>query len=120
MEQGNRYLEEHFISWHNTTLKVAAREEGTAFVPIHGDMDLDRVFSIHHDRVVQNDNTVHFARLVLQIPKSFSRYSFAKCRVMVYEHLDSTLSIGHGPHTLGRYRSDGSLMEPTKLTRRAA
>ncbi|MEK6660772.1 MAG: hypothetical protein AABY63_02700, partial [candidate division NC10 bacterium] len=47
-----------------------------------------------------------------QIPKASWRYSFAKCRVKVYEHLDGTLSIGHGPHTLGHYDAEGRLFTP--------
>ena len=66
------------------------------------------------------DPSAFQTRFVLQIPKTLSRYSFAKCRVIVYEHLDGLLSIGHGPHTLGRYRPDGSLIEPAKAIRRAA
>jgi hypothetical protein len=53
---------------------------------------------------------VAFDRHRLQIPKAAWRYSFAKCRVKVYEHLDGTLRIGHGPHTLGHYDAQGQLL----------
>jgi|GEM_PF-1377285 len=43
----------------------------------------------------------------LQIGPSELRVSFARCRVVVYEHLDSSVSIGYGPHTLGYYPPKG-------------
>ena len=67
---------------------------------------------MHHERVVGNDNCLAFGRRRLQIPQAAWRYSFAKCRVKVYEHLDGTLSIGHGPHTLGHYDAEGRLLTP--------
>jgi hypothetical protein len=45
--------------------------------------------------------------VTFQIAASPLRCSFAKCRVKVYEHLDGTLSIGYGPHTLGQYDLQG-------------
>lgn len=112
-EAGNRYVEERFIPWWNRKLTVPAQEAGTAFVPVSG-ANLDRIFSVHWHRTVENDNTVSVGRRVLQIPKTSFRFSFAKSRVIVYEHLDGRLSVGYGPHTLGRYESDGTWLPETQ------
>ncbi len=61
-----------------------------------------------------------FDRRRLQIPWAAWRYSFAKCRVKVYEHLDRTLSTGHGPHALGHYDAQGCLLAPPSHTIGAA
>jgi len=111
LEAANRFLTETWVLFHNTTWTVPAADEGTAFVPYTGGQ-LDRICAVHHERVVGNDNCVAFGRRRLQIPKAAWRYSFAKCRVKVYEHLDETLSIGHGPHTLGHYDAQGRLLAP--------
>jgi hypothetical protein len=111
LEAANRFLTETWVPFHNTTWTVPAADEGTAFVPYTGGQ-LDRICAVHHERVVGNDNCVAFGRRRLQIPKASWRYSFAKCRVKVYEHLDGTLSIGHGPHTLGSYDAEGRLLAP--------
>jgi len=71
---------------------------------------LDRICALQSERVVGHDNCVEFEKRRLQIPKASWRYSFAKCRVLVYEHLDGTLSVGYGPHTLGRYDAAGHLL----------
>ena len=69
--------------------------------------ELERIFSIQHQRIVNRDNTVSLENRLLQIEKTPWRGTLAGCRVTVYEHLDGTLSIGYGPHTVGRYSSEG-------------
>ena len=107
----NAFLSATWVPFHNRTWTVPPTGAGTAFVPYTGGQ-LDRICALHHDRVVGNDNCVQFGRQRLQIPQAAWRYSFAKCRVKVYEHLDGTLSIGHGPHTLGHYDAHGRLLAP--------
>lgn len=102
LEQANEYIHTQFIPWHNRSLRVPAKEEGSAFVPLRS-QDLNRIFAIVEERVVQCDNTIRYRGRVLQIPKSTLRYTYAKCRVKVYEHLDETLSVYQGPHRLGTY-----------------
>ena len=108
-DAANRFLVARWVPFHNRTWTVPAAAEGTAFVPYVGEQ-LERICAVQHERVVGNDNCVQFANRRLQIPQASWRYSFAKCRVKVYEHLDGTLSIGHGPHTLGCYDAEGRLL----------
>src|SRR3990167_4287103 len=77
--------------------------------------DLDKVFCFKHDRTVNKDNTVSFNHRLLQISPSHLRFSFAKCKVTVFEHLDRSISIGFGPHTLGYYSPDGMPLNPRKI-----
>lgn len=109
VEAANAFLTETWVPFHNRTWTVPAAGDETAFVPYTGGQ-LDRICAVHHERVVGNDNCVAFGRRRLQLPQAAWRYSFAKCRVKVYEHLDGTLSIGHGPHTLGHYDAQGRLL----------
>ena len=102
----NRFLRSHWLAYHRRHWVVPATQHGTAFVPCHRP-DLDRIFSVQQERTVAPDNTVQYGRVTFQIAASPLRCSFAKCRVTVYEHLDGTLSIGYGPHTLGHYDLQG-------------
>ena len=119
LEAANQFLCDHWMDYHNQNFTVAAPQPGTAFVRYTGDQ-LDTIFSLQHDRVVGNDNCVQFEKRRLQLPQASWRYSFAKCRVKVYEHLDGTLSLGHGPHTLGHYDAEGRLLAPPSYTVGAA
>jgi hypothetical protein len=105
LEEANRFLRERYVAEFNERFAVAASAEGTAFVPCRR-TDLDRVFSLHHERVVARDNTVSFARLTLQIERQQWRGTLSGCRVTVYEHLNGTLSLGFGAHEVGRYAAD--------------
>lgn len=114
VEAANRFLTQRWIGFHNRTWTVAAVGEGTAFVPSTG-RDLDRIFARVQERVVGHDNTVQFANGRFQIQPSQWRYSFARCRIKVYEHLDGTISLGYGPHILGCYTPQGQpLSTPAK------
>ncbi len=105
-EAANRYLRETYIREFNERFSVAAAEAGTAFLPCTR-ADLERVFCLQHERVVARDNTVSFARLSLQIERQRWRGTLSGCRVIVYEHLDATLTLGFGAHLVGRYSADG-------------
>jgi hypothetical protein len=107
LEGANRFLRERYVAEFNDRFSVAASEEGTAFVPCRR-TDLDRVFCLQHGRVVARDNTVSFARLTLQIERQRRRGTLSGCRVIVYEHLNGTLSLGYGVHEVGRYSADGA------------
>lgn len=107
LQDANRYIRKHFLPSSNKRWSHPPREEGSAFVPC-ANADLDSILSIHHERTVAADNTVSFNRISLQIPPSRFRWSFAKCRVTLCEHLDASLSIRFGPHLLARYRQDGA------------
>ena len=118
VDQANDYLAKYIVQ-HNEKFCVKAAEVGTAFVPHHG-TDLNKIFSKHHERVVSNDNTVSFGRLRLQIQRQTFRFSMAKCRVLVCEHLDGTISLHYGPHLLGTYAKDGELLTSPLPKERAA
>ena len=114
LEEANRFLEKEYIKEFNSRFAVEAKEEGSAFTPYFGD-GLDRIFSIQSERAVNRDNTVRFKNLVLQIEKQSWRASLDGSKVIVYEHLDETITIGIGPHEVGRFTKDG---EPLKNARK--
>ena len=66
VEAANAFLRQEYIQEFNSRFTVPAAQPGTAFVPISS-QNLDRVFSIHHERTLSNDNTVRLANMVLQI-----------------------------------------------------
>jgi transposase len=101
----NRWLATEGIGRFNRRFHVPAAQEGTAFVPTTA--DLDRIFSIQHERVVSNDNVVQLGGRRLQIAANPLRCHFVRCRVIVHEHVDGTLSVSHGPHVIGRYTAEG-------------
>jgi transposase len=109
VEAANHFLRLIYIAAFNRRFQVAAEQSGTAFLPL-GAQDLDRVFSLHHERVVNRDNTVQFENRCLQIEPVRWRGTLAGCTVTVHQHLDRTLSITYGQHLLGRYQGQASMI----------
>jgi transposase len=116
VEEANRFLRQEYVAEFNRRFAVRAAQSGSAFLPLRG-QDLERIFALQHERVVNRDNTVEIAHRVLQIEKTPWRNTLAGCRVTVYEHLDGTLSVGYGPHLVGRFNAEG--MPLAQRTRRA-
>ena len=117
VEEANRFLREHYIAEFNQRFQVKAAHPGTAFTRC-ARRDLDRVFSSQWARTVNHDNTVTWQSITLQIERVSWRGTLAGCNVTVHQHLDGTLSISYGPHSLGRFTAAG---EPiVKLAARRA
>lgn len=111
-EEANRFLKRSYIREFNRKFAVeAAESQASAFVPCIRE-DLDRVFSIQTERVVNRDNTVSYNNMTLQIDKQDWRRSMDGCRVTVYQHLDHTITIGFGPQQLGKYTALGQPAKP--------
>lgn len=106
LEEANRFLRDRYVAEFNRRFTVSAAEVGNAFVKAKG-QDLERIFSIQHERAVNRDNTVSVENQVLQIGKSRWRGTLAGCRVTVCEHLDGQMSVHYGPHEVGRYNDEG-------------
>jgi transposase len=113
LEKANHFLRAHYIGKINRQFSVPAAQPGDAFVPLYGH-DLDRIFSVQHERRVAKDNTVRIGDRTWQIEKTYWRATLADCRVVICEHLDGTVSIVYGPHVVGRYGADGQPLDQAK------
>jgi len=106
-EQANRYLEEVFVPDFNRRFTVKPLEKGSAFVPVVG-IDLKLLLSVQHERIVRNDSTVSFKRLLLQLPPGRDRLHYVRCPVLVHELLDGNLAVSYQGRLLARYTCDGA------------
>ena len=113
MAAANRYLAEQFLPAYNQRFAVPAPEAGTAFVPWIG-THLAEMLCVQDERVVANDNTVHYHRQRLQIPQDPHRFHYVKVTVRVHEYPDGTLAVFHGPRCLARYSAEGHLLGQTR------
>jgi hypothetical protein len=108
MEEANRYLREVYLPRHNEEFMVKPTEEGKSAYKVWGDLEsLKEEMSLREERIVQNDNTVRYEGLILQIPPSETRYHYAKAPVEVRKYLDGSLAVFYGHVRLGRYLPTG-------------
>jgi hypothetical protein len=113
----NEWLRERYIREFNQLFARTAAEKGTAFRRCLR-KDLDVIFSVQTERAVAKDNTVTIRDRYWQLEKTPFRCSLAGCTVTVCEHLDGTVSIRWGPHTLGWFDAEGKLIAKTNKKRR--
>ena len=96
-ETANTFLREEYIAVFNARFAVPAAQKGSAFVRLRR-RDLDWVFSVQHERSVNQDNTILLGNRVFQLEKTRWRNTLAGQTVVVHQHLDGRTSIRYGPH----------------------
>jgi hypothetical protein len=106
MEGANQFLRDQYITRFNAQFKVAAEEKGTAFRRTSR-TDLDWIFTIQTERVVEKDNTVAIADRSWQSGKTRFRSTLAGTTVTIHEHLSGEVWIRFGPHVVGRFNAKG-------------
>ena len=119
MEEANRYLKERFLPAFNKEFRVEPREDGSAFMPLSGQC-LRETLCIQEERVVGNDNCVHYQGLIFQLPPDRYRYHYVKARVRVHAYPDGSYAVFHGPRKLACYDKDGSEVKQKRKKRSKA
>src|SRR5262249_1660273 len=78
LASANEFLRESYIAEFNRRFAVAPPQAGHAFLPVRG-KNLDLIFSLQHERTVNQDNTVRLGACLLQIEKTPWRATLAGC-----------------------------------------
>ena len=102
LEEANSFLRQQYQAEFNRRFAVAAAGKGSAFVRTRR-KDLDWVFSIQHERTVNQDNTIALDNRILQIEKTRWRNTLSGCKVTVYELLNGKIVVRFGPHEVARF-----------------
>lgn len=108
-EAANRYLVNVFVPDFNRRFTVKPAEAESAFVRLAG-IDLRLLLSTQHERVVRNDSTVCFEKMVLQLPPGRERRHYVRCPVRVHEFVDGTLGVSFQGKLLASYNRQGDLL----------
>ena len=108
--QANRYIAETFLPAFNRRFMVAPADRGSAFLAYVG-RALEDILTIQESRQVQNDNTVRYNTLCLQISEQVHRRHFVGAAIKVHQYPDQRIAIFHGPRCLARYDRKGELLQ---------
>ena len=120
LEAANEFLQGHYIAVFNRRFTVSAAQRGTAFVSCRR-RNLEMIFTQRFERIVDEDNTVRFHNLIMQLEPAEWRNTLAGCKVIIHQHLDTTLTLTIAGHRVGQYSAEGKLLTPlTKKQIRAA
>jgi transposase len=105
----NRFLAETFIPDYNARFAIVPEQPGSAFVPVTNQAWRE-ILCVQEERIVGNDNTVRWRKLVLQIPPNPLRRHFVRARIRIHEYPDGRLAAFLGPHRLADYDAAGCLL----------
>ena len=111
LDGANAFLNQRYIVEFNRRFTVPAAERGTAFISCRH-RNLEMVFTQRYERTVDRDNTVRFHNLVMQIERAEWRPTLAGCKVIIHQHLDTTLTLMIAGHRVGQYSAEGKLLTP--------
>lgn len=109
--EANKFLLEKFLPYYNIKF---THEAESSYMPIPENKNLDLVFCIKKERVVNNDNTVQIYGQVIQIPPSGIRLSFARAKVTVCLLEDSRIYVLYS----GKVIAESKLSKSNKIVKK--
>jgi len=115
----NDYLAKTFLPDFNRRFTVEPASAASAFVPL-GAVDIELILSAQHARRVENDSTVSFEGLRLQLPPTTHRLHYVRCEVTVHVFPDRTLGVSYLGRLLGRYTGAGEPLQCSAPPRQRA
>jgi len=92
MEVGNEFLPA-FMEDYNRRFAKPPRNPHDAHRPLHGDEDLERIFTWQEERTLSQNLTVHFKRVTYLIDRAPENLLLARRRVVVHEAEDGRVEI---------------------------
>lgn len=112
-EDANDYLTQVFIDDYNSRFAVKPAQPESVFTSLAG-LDIDLLLSEKHERVVRNDNTVLFEKVVLQLPATTTRSHYVRCTVVVHKFPNEDLGVSYQGMLLGKFGFGGELRTEVK------
>lgn len=114
IEEANAYLREVYLPRHNKQFTVKAKDSKSAFIPWVGP-GLKDILCLQEERIVQNDNTIRYEGLILQIPKNDYRHHYVRTTVNVHTYVDASLAVFYGHMCIGKYDMKGNLLKEEQV-----
>lgn len=118
IDEANAYIRDVYIPRHNKQFAVKPKEAKSAYTPFIG-AGLKDILCLQEERIVQQDNTIRYNGLILQIPKNEYRHHYVRTTVMVHTYQDKRMAVFYGHMCIGRYDRFGDC-EKEDITQKMA
>jgi len=113
IEEANHFLQSTFLKAFNRRFAVRPRESQKAWREVSKNLDLDRIIGFRYTATVGNDNTVRLGGLILDLPPSPQKRSYAKLKVEVRQLLNGSWRIYAKDQLIAKH-APTSLKEPLR------
>lgn len=114
--EANPWLESHFIGDYNRWFSVQAAEPGSAFVKSSVQERYTKIV-FAYEATVANDNCIRLGGLMIDVPATRKRPSYAKAKVLVNQHLDGRWTVLYQGQIIARHEAT-ELAEPVRSWKR--
>lgn len=116
VETANPWLESRYITDYNRRFGVQAAESGNAFTKISYQERYEKI-AFAYEATVANDNCIRLGGLLIDVPATKKRPSYAKAKVLVKQHLDGRWTVHHQGQIIARHQAT-PLTEPVRSWKR--
>lgn len=90
MEEGNKFLQEHYMTKHNSKFARVPKQPLDVHMPVEG-YDLDNTLCLKNNRVLTNDFTIRYNNRVFQLIKHQQAVVRPKEKITVLDRLDGVI-----------------------------
>jgi transposase len=116
MAEANAWIEKTFIGRYNRRFAKQARETGSVFRKLPYHLRYNAV-TFAYEATVANDNCVRLGDLIIDIPATKQRRTWAKAKVLVKQHLDGAWSVWYAHQRIARHQAT-AVIEPIRSYKR--
>lgn len=93
IDSANKYLKEEFLPKYNQKFNVPAKEKGNLHTTLNANENLDQIFTIRNERLINNDFTVRFKNKWFQLDEKQPKTILQKSKAIIEEYLNGELRI---------------------------
>src|SRR3989304_8828920 len=104
-KEANQVLD-WFLPEHNKRFTLIPKLKESLFRKAPSLSQPDQILCLKETRIVNNDHTISFEGLILQIPSSNKFHSIAKQKVTVLQHQDGSIEITYKQKTIARFSTE--------------
>jgi transposase len=112
MDEANAWIEKEFIGRYNRRFARRPEKTGTSFRKISYQRRYNAI-AFAYEATVANDNCVRLGGLVIEIPATRQRRTWAKAKVLVKQHLDGAWTVWYDGKRIARHPAT-ELIEPIR------
>lgn len=93
ISDANKYLKMEFLPKYNERFAILAKKQGDFHKPLNLKENLDQIFSVRSERLVNNDFTVRFKSKWFQLSERQNKTVLQKSKVTIEERMDGETKI---------------------------
>ncbi|MFA7290545.1 MAG: ISNCY family transposase [Melioribacteraceae bacterium] len=93
IKDANKYLKEEFLPKYNEKFSIQAKDKGNFHTALNTKENLDQIFTIRNERLINNDFTIRFKNKWFQLDEIQPKTILQKSQATIEEYLNGELKI---------------------------